>query len=215
VGIGPGWHCLEVGAGSGSVARWIRDQVGSDGRVVAVDLDTRFIDHEPGIEARRANILVDDAEPDAFDLIHCRALLHHLRDNQVLALGRMATALRPGGLLVAEEPFLGAMMASPKPAWVATWQALYAAMPNADYDWPVAVAAALQAAGLTDIQTSGQAELVQGGTPEAELLRLTIEAVRERVPEDRDIDSGIALLRDPTSFQPGIVWYSAWGHRTR
>jgi SAM-dependent methyltransferase len=213
LGVGPGWRCLEVGAGNGSITRWLRDQVGPDGRVVAVDIDTRFIENEPGIESRQANILTDDIELDAFDLVFCRLLLHHLRGNQVVALERMKAALRPGGLLVAEEPFLGAMLASPTPAWVATWQALHAAMPHADYGWAVAIASAFQAAGLTDIETSGEADVVRGGTPEAELLRLTIEAVRPRVPAESDIDSGIELLRDPTSFEPGIVWYAAWGRR--
>jgi hypothetical protein len=27
------------------------------------------------------------------------------------------------------------------------------------------------------------------------------------------IDSGIELLRDPTAFEPGAVWYTAWGRR--
>ena len=36
-GIGPAWRCLEVGAGTGSVARWLADQVGPDGLVVATD----------------------------------------------------------------------------------------------------------------------------------------------------------------------------------
>ena len=30
-GIGPGWHCLEVGGGSGSVAAWMAERVGPSG----------------------------------------------------------------------------------------------------------------------------------------------------------------------------------------
>ncbi len=215
LGVGPGWQCLEVGVGNGSVSRWLRDQVRPGGRVVAVDIDTRFIENEPGIESRQADILTHDVEPDAFDLVYCRALLHHLVGNQVVALERMKAALRPGGLLVAEETYLGAMLASPTLAWVATWKAFHAAMPHADYGWAVAIASALHEAGLTDIETSGAAAIVRGGTPEAELLRLSIEAVRERVPAEADIDSGIQLLRDPNSFEPGVVMYSAWGRRAK
>jgi ubiquinone/menaquinone biosynthesis C-methylase UbiE len=39
-----GWHCLEVGFGAGGVALWLAGQVGSTGRVVAVDIDPRFLD---------------------------------------------------------------------------------------------------------------------------------------------------------------------------
>ena len=77
LGVGAAWRCLDVGAGGGSIARWLRDRVGPDGSVVAVDLDTRFF--ETGIEARRLDILADELERDAYDLVHCRCLLHHLR----------------------------------------------------------------------------------------------------------------------------------------
>jgi hypothetical protein len=28
-----------------------------------------------------------------------------------------------------------------------------------------------------------------------------------------DIDAGLDLLKDPTTFEPGVVWYYAWGRR--
>jgi SAM-dependent methyltransferase len=213
LGVGPGWKCLEVGAGNGSMCRWLRDRVGPSGRVVVVDIDTRFVSNEPGIDARQADILTHDLEPDAFDLVCCRNVLHHLAGKQVVALRRMKAALRPGGLLVAEEPYLGAMLASRTPAWVATWKGLYAAMPHADLTWAVGLASALHAAGLMDVQASGTAAIIRGGTREAELFRLTLEAVRDRVPPEADVDAGIALLRDSNSLEPGLVMYAAWGRR--
>jgi SAM-dependent methyltransferase len=215
LGVSAGWQCLEVGAGSGSIARWLRDRVSPGGRVVALDLDIRFIENEVGVEAWQGNILEAELEADTYDLVHCRALLHHLRGEEVAALRRMAAALRPGGVLVAEEPYLGAMLASRTPAYVATFEALHDAMPSADYAWAVALPAALHAAGLSEIEACGDAEVVRGMTPQAELLRLTIEAVRERVPAGTDIDSGLEVLRDPDAFEPGVVWYSAWGRRDR
>ena len=105
LGVRAGWQCLEVGAGGGSIARWLRDQVSPGGTVVAIDLDIRFIENESGVEARKGNILEAELEGDTYDLVHCRALLHHLRGKEVAALRRMAAALRPGGVLVAEEPY--------------------------------------------------------------------------------------------------------------
>jgi SAM-dependent methyltransferase len=213
IGVGEGWRCMEVGAGGGSMARWLRDRVGSKGRVVAVDLVTQFFEDEPGIEARKADILVDEIEPDAFDLVYCRLVLHHLRGRQVEAVRRMVTGLRPGGVFLASECYLGAMLDSPTPAIAALWRGLYAAMPNAEYSWAVALPATLQTAGLMAVEASGHVDLLQGGTPLAELLRLTIEAVRDRIPDDIDIDGGLKLLSDPTTFEPSIVWYTAWGIR--
>lgn len=213
LGVAPGWHCLDIGAGGGSVSRWLRDRVGADGRVVAMDLDTRFVDGEPGIEAYRADLLSDEIEQDAFDLVHCRLLLHHLRGRQLEGVKRMASALRPGGLLLASECYLGAMRASSTPAFAELWRGLYAAMPNADYDWAVALPATLQGAGLTAVEAHGEVDIVRGATPVAEFWRLTIQAVRERIPEDIDVDAGLQVLADPATFEPGLVWYSAWGRR--
>jgi SAM-dependent methyltransferase len=178
-----------------------------------MDLDTRFVVDEPGIEAREGDLLADDLEPESFDLVHCRLLLHHLRDRQLEAVTRMAGALRPGGLLFASECYLGAMRASPNRAFADLWRGLYAAMPNADYEWAVSLPATLRAAGLSAVQSAGDVDLVRGGTPEAGFWRLTAEAVRSRMPSDIDVDAGLAVLRDPATLEPGFVWYTAWGTR--
>src|SRR5206468_403259 len=44
LGVSGGWHCLEVGCGAGGLALWLADRVGPSGRVVAIDLDTRFVE---------------------------------------------------------------------------------------------------------------------------------------------------------------------------
>ena len=43
VGVTDGWACWEIGAGGGSIARWLADRVGPTGRVLATDIDPRFI----------------------------------------------------------------------------------------------------------------------------------------------------------------------------
>ena len=213
LGVSAGWRCLDVGAGGGSIARWLRDRVGANGTVVAVDLDTRFFEGEKGIEARRLDILTGDLERDAYDVVHCRLLLHHLRGKELDAVRRMVAALRPGGVLLATEPYLGAMFSSPTPALAKMWRALDEAMPNANFMWAPALPATLEAAGLTEVEAEGKADVVRGGTPEADVLGLTVKAVRERIPVDVDIDAGLDLLNDPTTLEPGVVWYYAWGRR--
>ncbi len=96
--------CLEVGAGAGSVARWLADRAGPGGLVVATDADPRFLagTAATGVEVRRHDILADPLEPGRYDLVHCRALLCHLPDPG-LALYTMAAAVRPGGWLLAED----------------------------------------------------------------------------------------------------------------
>ena len=40
--VQPGWRCLEVGAGRGSMAVWLAEQVGPSGHVVATDIDVGY-----------------------------------------------------------------------------------------------------------------------------------------------------------------------------
>src|SRR5262249_27038594 len=107
-----GWRCLEVGAGHGSIARWLAEQVGPQGLVVATDLNPRFLSEIqlPNVEVRRHDIHTDPLEPHTYDLVHCRGVLAHLRDPP-LVVGRMVEALRIGGGLVIEEGDLSSIRA--------------------------------------------------------------------------------------------------------
>ena len=112
LGVSQGWQCLEVGFGAGGVALWLAERVGSTGRVVAVDLDPRFLDGHgrANLEVRKHDVAADPLEEAAFDLAHARAVLDLVPDRQ-RALERMLSALRPGGWLVLEEIDIGGIMA--------------------------------------------------------------------------------------------------------
>ena len=66
--VQPGWRCLEVGAGRGSMAIWLAEQVGESGEVVATDVDVTHLKqlNLPNLEVRQHNILnepLDAARP--------------------------------------------------------------------------------------------------------------------------------------------------------
>lgn len=104
VGVAPGWRCLEVGAGAGSITAALAERVGRAGKVVAVDLDTRFVDElaGPNIDVRQLDITRDTVTGEPFDLVHARAVLEHLPAREEV-LGRLVDLLRPGGWLVIED----------------------------------------------------------------------------------------------------------------
>ena len=92
VGIAPGWHCLEVGAGHGGLARWLAEAVGDDGRVMATDIDTRFlVDMPSNVIVREHDIASDGLPAEHFDLVHARAVLQHVPEREH-ALQRMIDA---------------------------------------------------------------------------------------------------------------------------
>ncbi len=97
-GVGAGWACLELGAGAGSVSRWLAERVGRDGKVVALDLDPRFLgDLAAGnVEVRQCDIREDEIEDDRYDLVVTRLVLIHLPGDTTI-MGKLVDALKPGG----------------------------------------------------------------------------------------------------------------------
>ncbi len=113
LGIGPGWRCVDVGAGGGDVSVALAEMVGRDGRVYAVDRDPAARDEVARAAAAHSQVLAitqaaeDLVLPEPVDLAFCRFLLMHVADPAVV-LGRMARAVRPGGWVVAQEPITSA-----------------------------------------------------------------------------------------------------------
>lgn len=108
LGVAPGWRCLEVGAGHGSIACWLAERVVPIGQVVATDIDVRFLERIrlTNLEVRRHDVCENEFEPSAYDLVHCRDLLVHVPKPEE-ALARMAKAVHSGGWLFVEEPDFG------------------------------------------------------------------------------------------------------------
>ncbi len=99
LGVREGWSCLEVGAGGGSVASWLATRVGESGRVLATDLDTRWLERQlraPNVEVCRHSVVVDPLPEAHFDLVHERLVLLHVRERvaALRSIGRFAAAGR-------------------------------------------------------------------------------------------------------------------------
>lgn len=103
LGAGPGWHCLDVGPGTGTVARWLLESADVTS-VLAVDRDTRFLpaDHPPGLVAQTADITEPGFDPGRFHLVHARFVLMHLRSWRRM-IARLASLLVPGGVLMLSD----------------------------------------------------------------------------------------------------------------
>jgi ubiquinone/menaquinone biosynthesis C-methylase UbiE len=69
-------RCLEVRAGAGSIASWLASEVGSTGRVVAVDQETKFLRNlSSSIEVVRGRVGDVSIPPAEFDLVYARYVL--------------------------------------------------------------------------------------------------------------------------------------------
>src|SRR3954468_19143464 len=87
-GLAAGWHCLDAGAGTGSLAVALAERVGPAGRVTALDSATRFLaplaPERP--EGGGADLADGSLPAGRFDLVHARLVLEHLPErDRVLA----------------------------------------------------------------------------------------------------------------------------------
>jgi len=232
VGVGAGWTCLEVGGGGGSIVQWLCRRVGPAGKVIATDLDTRFLDAlgEPNLEALRHDIVTDEVPEGHFDLIHSRLVLEHLPQRDAV-LRRLVSALKPGGWIVIEDLDCHGLFASPPRIFrytgngtqlsVRVWQAVIGVLQDAGYDpeFGFRLPGELIASGLEDVAGEVRAPIVRGGSPGTAAHRFTLEHLRApliasgTVTED-ELDREIAGLNDPRtlcSMPSGLV--AAWGRR--
>jgi SAM-dependent methyltransferase len=229
LGVRPGWWCLEVGAGRGSTAQWLAEQVGSNGHVVATDIDLRFLNRIQGsnLEVRRHNVCEEDFEPSSYDLVHCRALLLHVPRPEE-ALGRMAKAVRSGGWLFVEEPDYGSF-GSVDPTYPGA----------AEFDrstrviWDVAQAVGvmrtsfgrripglIERLGFENFGYEGSVNLCRGKDPTARFYSLggRIAGPRERliaagVQTREQLDHVLHMYDDPSFEFVGPTYFAAWARR--
>jgi len=226
--VQPGWRCLEVGAGRGSMAVWLAEQVGPTGRVVATDVDTRYLSRIelPNLEVIEHNILTDALDvlgPGSFDLVCSRLMLFHLKGRQEQAIRRMTECLRPGGWLVDEDADWGTV-APVDPAhpryddYHGVWR---------DGDWWVLrgydevfgqkLPALFERAGLQEIRNEASTEVVRGGSPWARWWIPTLEVINELGGSDetsrREVDVMTTALADPTLWLQRELLHVCWGSK--
>ena len=230
-GIGPGWHCLEVGGGSGAIAAWMADRVGPSGYVLVTDLDPRFmegsVDRTPAqMELRRHDIGTDPLPEQAFDLVHARLVLQHVPQRHQ-AFARLVAALKPRGWLVIEE-FDGRLIDRTIPMADASEAERFRKMGRAvgrllddrgyEADWPRRLYCHLKTAGLTEVSMEGHVAVREGGDPGTSLdaanyAQVRKEAVAKGMITDAEVDAVLARLdaSDFAVFSP--VMFTAWGRR--
>jgi SAM-dependent methyltransferase len=228
LGVRPGWRCLEVGAGGGSVAAWLAERVAPEGFVLATDLDTtvmRGLDH-PRLEVRVHDILRDPLPEPSFDLVHARLLLAWLADPQA-GLARMAAALKPGGWLIAEEMDFLALAPDPRlgPAacelFTRTIQAHHVVLADQHAFDPFhgrRLAGDVAEAGLVNTGSQGRLAIWQGGQPGGRVWQLTLIQLRDAMADSglvtsAEVDQVIEMCGDPRFRFMSQAIIASWGRR--
>jgi SAM-dependent methyltransferase len=226
LGITPGWHCMEVGGGGGSIAAWLAARVGPAGRVLVTDIDPRFLEslQVPNLEVRRHDIVNDPLPEAAFDLVHSRLVLLHLPEREK-ALARMVAALKPGGWLIDEEFDASSMppnpVVNPGEVLLKTVIATRRIMEDRGADdrgFARRLFSRLKAHGLVSVTAEAYLSMWDFGSPGPALLRANFEQLRSNMIDagyitEEEFNEDIARLDDPNFMTPSPIMWTVWGRR--
>jgi len=210
LGITEGWRCAEVGAGAGSIARWLSSRVGVTGKVVALDINTDYLGDlsAPNLEVRQQDIVTTPLEQAAYDLVHVKILLMHLPEREQV-LHQLVAALRPGGFLLVEEADIRSIQtcAPPEPLLTRAASALatFFYFSGADPGYGLKLMPAVRQTGLRNIGTDCQLTAIQAGTPEIQTITLSLAKLAPMIVQaglmgKSEVERAFELLEKPSDL---------------
>lgn len=222
-----GSRCLEVGAGAGTIATWLGDQVGPTGTVIATDVKPQHVPPHPRVTVLQHNIVTDPLPDGPFDLIHARAVLQHLPQRHDV-LAKLTAALAPGGVVVIEEleaRWSTAVLATPDPraydlfaGYETALASIFKASGN-DPRWSQRVHGAMRDLGLSEVDTEGWQRSFAGGTGAGLLAYSGSTELRDKLIEAGMTADELTLLGrlalDPRLVLRGILLLSTTGRKPR
>lgn len=217
-GLTTGWHCLEVGAGAGSIVRWLEQRVGPSGKVVALDSNPRFLRNSGSstVDILQGDVCEADLPDAAFDLVHARYVLIHIADYQ-RAFARMLRCVKPGGWLIVEEPdFQGARaITGPEEARGAfdrvnrAIESMFTSV-GMDYALGAKLPALFQKHDLSQLTVEYEGHLSAGGGLIPQLMKLSADQLQVKyvatgLVSNADIELYRQLADDPEAW---AVYYA-------
>ncbi|MDT0448156.1 class I SAM-dependent methyltransferase [Streptomyces hesseae] len=227
LGVGPGARVLEVGAGGGSVARWLAGRVAPTGSVLATDVTPLHLAPAPGLRVLTHDITSDPLPENEFDVIHARLVLLHL-PGRLDVLRRLVAALRPGGRLQLDEfdettygPLIpvGESGDAARAAYGAYLDAKIALLESAGagLTWGRDAATAMHGAGLTDVDAEPEVQRWRAGSPGTALQIHNTWHLRDRFLAagltDEGLEAARAAMSHPDFLAASCLMYSVQGRK--
>lgn len=221
LGVGPGWRCLELGCGNGTIACALAERVAPNGHVIASDIDLSYMLHlqQPCLEVRRIDVLQDVIEESSYDFVVARALLHHVTPARE-ALKRMASALKPGGVLLSIEPDMLPCTVTRPDSMHMFWQGWlkWSVESGIDYFVGRKIPAWLDSLGLEDVAGEGNIAHFNGGSDWATYWSETIQELAPSLVKSGSVtEKMLEEFRDdfenPHYWTSVITFTASWGRK--
>jgi ubiquinone/menaquinone biosynthesis C-methylase UbiE len=202
-GIGSGQQVLDLGAGVGDVAMLVARLVGSSGKVVAIERDSRTISRARA-RAKEAGLNnIDFVQADIaeystaamFDAVVGRYILQFLPD-PVAMLRSVAKRVRPGGLVAFQEgswiPFLS--LSAHLPLWYAGASLLHESgvRSGVNLEMGTGLHKAFQEAGLPAPRMRLEMELAS----DPDFTRWVSDSLRSVLPQIQKLNLSLEALGD-------------------
>ena len=105
LGIRPGYHMLDIGSGTGVLLPFLITEVGSEGKIVALDFSAEMLvqaqakNFPPIVGFAQADVLAIPLADNSVDMAICNSAFPHFGD-KVKALKEIARALKNNGRMV-------------------------------------------------------------------------------------------------------------------
>ncbi|ULR48111.1 class I SAM-dependent methyltransferase [Streptomyces deccanensis] len=233
LGVGPGWRCLDVGAGTGTVSRRLLEEAGVTS-VLAVDRDVRFLEARPipGLDVLEADVSAPSFAPGRFRLVHARFVLMHLPEHDRL-ITALAELVAPGGVLVLSDAIdltsdrtsgLTSGLTSDRTpdtpysvAMRAMWEGLRDTI-GTDVSWVPSYPQLLRAAGLGSVAAEVHVPPLVPGSPISRFWADTWDRSRTAMVatglvDDTAVDAAIRYLSSDECAAVSAGMLTVWGRK--
>lgn len=215
-------RCLELGAGTGTVARWLAARC-PDGAVTATDLDLELVNSQDkrhdNLSWLRHDVTRDEFPAGSFDLIHARYLFCHLPSREA-DLARVVSWLAPGGRLLLEEPACFPIESAADESYRRTSMGVFEVLADrigTDCRWPRTLYTFLTGLGLHEVELDIAHSVVGADRPMARFWRLTIDQLSPALADlgisAEMIAGSAASMSDPDYRELGMATIAVWGSR--
>ncbi len=186
IGVGDGWHCLDLGCGPGGITELLAKRTGATGRVIGIDRNEAFLAEarkfaSGTVHFRVADVYETGLAAERFDLVHLRFVASTAGEPERL-LAEASRVTRPGGVIALQEPDGSTLNCwPPNAAWDRLKAVLLGVFAGVGADLTLArrLYSVVRAAGLADVQYRTFIVAVRAGDPMADYLPSTIESLRE------------------------------------
>jgi SAM-dependent methyltransferase len=224
IGICEGWQCLEIGAGSGSLAQWMAGRVEPGGKVIAADVETRSLAKlkAPNLEVRTLDVEKDEL-PGGNDLVVARYLFEWLDDPQAV-LDKIIASLAPNGWLVLESNDWGALppIGTGAPLMLRKVREEFFDFSNQlrgyNPDIGRQLVGILETRGLESVGATGRSVLLRGKSPDIQLYKYELEMVGAQMIganrlTEMDLAAVLKIYDDPKLCMMSPMTITAWGRK--